>query len=120
MGMAMSRMPVKAVYLDSHMPDENGNYEFTIDCGAVCFGAVYDDQGDLMFIDQYFYTEHFSQDNLSEAISHAELLTVEDRDYPVKAYLLNKNVAGNEWHRFHAIVSDAINPDYFHQKYIGD
>lgn len=120
MAIEMSRLPIKSIYLDSRMPDEDGTYEFTIDCGAVYFGAVYDDQGDLMFIDQYFYTDDFSQDNLTEAISQAELLTVENRDYPVKAYLLNKNVDGNEWHRFHAIVTDSINPDYFHQKYIGD
>lgn len=120
MGIEMSRLPVKAVYLDSRMPDENGTYEFTIDCGAVYFGAVYDDQGDLMFVDQYFYSDDCSHDGLTEAVSHEEMLTVEDRDYPVKAYLLNKDMEGNEWLRFHAVVSEAINPDYFHQKYIGE
>ncbi|MCX7781398.1 MAG: hypothetical protein N2491_10945 [Negativicutes bacterium] len=120
MSIAMSRIPVKAVYLDSRLTDENGTYEFTVDCGSVYFGAVYDQEGELMFVDQYFYSDTFSPDKLTEAISHAELLNVEMRDYPVKAYLLAKNINGNEWVRFHAVVSQNIDPDYFHQKYIGE
>jgi hypothetical protein len=120
MGIEMSRLPIQGVYLDSRMPEGNGTFEFTIDCGSVYFGAVYDDDGDLMFIDQYFYSDTFSQENMTEAINHAELLTVEDRDYPVKGYMLSKDENGDEWLRFHAVVSQKISPDYFQQKYIGD
>ncbi|MDF2928916.1 MAG: hypothetical protein K0Q75_1154 [Anaerospora sp.] len=49
-----------------------------------------------------------------------ELLSVDCRDFPAKAYLLTKEEQGNEWLRFHAIVPDEIDPDYFYQKYLGE
>jgi hypothetical protein len=120
MAMKMSQVPVERIYLDLRTPDVTGQYEFTIDCGAVYFGAVYDDDGTLIAVDQYFYTENFSRDDMEDAIDTNELLFIDNRDYPVKSYLLTKEEGGNEWLRFHAVVPEEINADYFHQKYIGD
>jgi hypothetical protein len=120
MSVKMSQLPVNRVFFDSSSPEEEGQYEFTIDCGAVYFGAVYDDDGTLMTIDQYFFTETFSRDDLDDAIQEHQLLFVDDSDFAAKTYLLIKHIDGNEWTRFHAVVPEAINPDYFHEKYIGE
>ena len=119
MGMKMSRVPVERVFLDSRTPDTTGEYEFTIDCGAVYFGAVYSGEGSLQFVDQYFYTESFSREDMEEAADVTDLMFVDDRDYPVKTYLLTKEDDGNEWLRFHAVVPVVIDPEYFRQKYNG-
>lgn len=116
----MSQIPVKRVYLDSQNANETGNYEFTIDCGAVYFGAVYDNDGDLMTVDQYFYTERNSRDDLESAADSSELLSVDKRDFRSRTYMLTKDDGKNEWIRFHAVVPQDINPDYFHNKYIGE
>lgn len=120
MAMKMNQIPVERIFLDVRTPDIAGGYEFTLDCGAVYFGAVYDDDGSLLAIDQYFYTENFSRDDMEDAIDTRDLLAVDDRDFPSKTYLLSKVEDGNEWLRFHAVVPEEINPDYFHQKYIGE
>lgn len=120
MAMRMSPVPVEGVFLDIRTPDTQGEYEFTVDCGAVYFGAVYDGDGDLLAVDQYFYTEAFSRDDMEETLEIDELLSVDNRDFPVKTYLLSKEEQGKEWLRFHAVVPDQISPDYFYQKYIGD
>ncbi len=119
MSMKMSRVPVSGVFLDSRAPAVTGEYEFTVDCGAVYFGAVYDDDGSLLSVDQYFYSEDFSRDDMEEALDTDELMFVDDRDFPVKTYLLSKEESGSEWLRFHAVVPDGIDPGYFRQKYIG-
>lgn len=59
MTMRMSRVPAERVLFDVRTPTVAGRYEFTVDCGAVYFGAVYNDDGALLAIDQYFYTEEF-------------------------------------------------------------
>lgn len=120
MAMQMTRLPVGKIYMDSRRPDVSGNYEFTIDCGAVYFGAVYDDDGSLVSIDQFFYTDDASREDVDEAVAEDELLLVDQRDFPTKAYMLTKEIKGNEWLRFHAVVPDEINADYFYQKYIGE
>lgn len=119
MTMKMSAVPVERVFLDTRTPAMTGEYEFTIDCGAVYFGAVYSDEGTLQFVDQYFYTESFSRDDMDEALGVDDLLFVDNRDYPVKTYLLTKEDGGDEWLRFHAVVPEEIDPAYFRQKYGG-
>lgn len=118
--MKMSPMEVQRVFFDECSPDRIQQYEFTIDCGAVYFGAVYDSDGTLVSIDQYFYSQEVSRDDLDEAIGEAELLSVDSRDFPVKAWLLTKEDRGVEWLRFHAVVPDEIDPDYFYSKYLGE
>jgi len=120
MSIKMSCVPVRKIYFDSRTPQQDGTFEFTIDCGAVYFGAVYDNDGTLLTIDQYFFTENFSREALNSAVETEDLLTVDDQDYIAKAYLLTKNINGNEWLRFHAVVPEIINPDYFHAKYLGE
>lgn len=120
MTIKMSPVSVERIFFDTRTPDVTGDFEFTVDCGAVYFGAVYNNDGTLRAIDQYFYTEAFSRDDMDEALDTDELLSVEGGDFPVKTYLLSREEGGNEWLRFHAVVPDAIDPDYFHQKYIGE
>lgn len=120
MPMKMSQVPVERIFLDVRTPEATGSYEFTVDCGAVYFGAVYDDDGTLIAIDQYFYTENFSRDDVEDAVDGEEMLFIDNRDFPVKTYLITKAENGTEWLRFHAVVPDEINPDYFYQKYIGE
>lgn len=120
MGIVMNHMPVKNIFLDRRLEETDGSYEFTIDCGSVYFGAVYDQAGDLLFIDQYFYSDDYSREDLSDAIIHKDLLSVEQSDFPVKAYLLTRSWGEQEWLHFHAVVSQNINPNYFETKYIGD
>lgn len=74
----------------------------------------------MQFIDQYFYTPSRSHDDMERESMLKALLQVESDDFPVKAYLLAKEEAGKEWIRFHAIVPQAVNGDYFFQKYIGE
>lgn len=120
MSIHMSQLPVKKICIDVRTLSENGTYEFTVDCDAVYFGAVYDNDGSLQSVDQYFYTDRFSQDDLEGALEEDQLFTVDNRDFPTKTYLLSKNIAGKEWLRFHAVVPCAISPDYFYSKFIGD
>ncbi|WP_425061250.1 hypothetical protein SCACP_20340 [Sporomusa carbonis] len=120
MSIHMSQLPVKKIYIDSRPLSEDGTYEFTVDCDAVYFGATYDNDGKLMSIDQYFYTDRFSRDDLDGAMSDHQLLMLMTDDFPVKAYLLSKNIGGKDWLRFHAVVPCAINPDYFYSKFIGE
>lgn len=116
----MSELPVKKVFLDSETANEDGLFEFTVDCGAVYFGAVYDGDGQLTTVDQYFYTENYSREDLESAAKNVQLLSVDTRDYKPKTYLLTKMESEQEWLRFHAIVPQEINPDYFYQKYVGE
>jgi hypothetical protein len=117
----MDQLPIKRLLLDSHIACEEGLYEFTIDCGAIYFGAVYNSDGDLTNVAQYFYTEACSRDDMQQSIGDKQLLSVDNRDYPVKSYLLTKNDAdGTEWLRFHTIVPQSVDPDYFYQKYVGE
>lgn len=118
--MRMSPVMVDGVFMGREAPAEIGRYEFTVDCGSVYFGAVYNDDGTLMAVDQYFYSDTFSRDDLEEASEEEELLSVDERDFPVKAYLLTRQDRGNEWLRFHAVVPAAIDPDYFQRKYVGE
>ena len=120
MSIHMSQLPVKRICIDGRTLSQDGAYEFTIDCGAVYFGAVYDNDGKLQSVDQFFYSERFSRDDLEGAMQDDQLFTVDDRDFPAKAYLLSKNVSGKDWLRFHAVVPCAISPDYFYNKFIGD
>ena len=120
MTMRMSQLEVERVFLDSRTPEMVSGYEFTVDCGAVYFGAVYDDDGSLLAIDQYFYSKALSRDDVEDALITEDLLLVDDRDFPAKTYLLTKGEGGNEWLRFHAVVPEAIDPAYFQQKYIGE
>lgn len=120
MSMKMSRVPVGGVFLDSRAPTVPSEYEFTVDCGAVYFGAVYDGDGSLLSVDQYFYSQSFSRDNMEEAIGGDDLVFVDDRDFPAKAYLLVRDEGGNEWLRFHAVVPEGIDPGYFRRKYRGE
>lgn len=120
MSIHMSQLPVKRVCLDGHTLSEDGTYEFTVDCGAVYFGAVYNNDGNLQSIDQFFYTDRFSREDLNGAVKDDQLFTVDDYDFPTKAYLLSKKTLGKDWLRFHAIVPCNINPDYFYNKFIGD
>jgi hypothetical protein len=116
----MSQIPVKKVYLNSKITSHIASYEFSIDCGAVYFGAIYDDEGNLQTVDQYFYTERYSRDDLESAAVGSDFLSVDSKDYRARTYLLTKYDGKNEWLRFHAVVPQEINPEYFNQKYIGD
>lgn len=120
MSIHMSQLPVKKVYIDGKTLSEDGAYEFTVDCGAVYFGAAYDNEGKLISVDQYFYTDRFSRDDIEGAMKDDHLLTVDERDFPSKTYLLSKSFSGKEWLRFHAVVPCAINPDYFYNKFMGE
>lgn len=116
----MSQLPVKRVYIDGRNLSEEGTYEFTVDCDAVYFGAVYDNEGNLQSVNQYFYTERFSREDVEGALKDDQLFMVDGHDFPTRAYLLSKNIAGKDWLRFHAVVPCAVNPDYFYSKFIGD
>ncbi|WP_371370691.1 hypothetical protein [Sporomusa aerivorans] len=120
MSIHMSKLPVKRICIDGQTLSEDGFYEFTVDCGAVYFGAVYNNEGQLQAVDQYFYSERFSRDDLEGAMQDDQLYSVDDRDFPAKGYLLSKSVDGKEWLRFHAVVPRAISPDYFYSKFIGE
>lgn len=120
MSIHMSQLPVKRICIDGGTLSEDGIYEFTVDCGAVYFGVTYDNDGELQSVDQYFYSERFSRDDLEGAVKDDQLFTVDDRDFPAKTYLLSKNFSGKEWLRFHAVVPCAISSDYFYNKFIGD
>jgi len=110
-------IPTEQILLNANTPGDN-TFEFTIDCGAVYFGAVYDKNGRLQHIDQYFYTKNASRDDLSSAIALGEEVIVDEDDFPVKAYLLTREDKGEEWLRFHAIAPDQIDTSYFAQKYL--
>jgi hypothetical protein len=113
-------VPINKILLNTHTPGEN-NFEFTVDCGAVYFGAVYDKVGHLQHIDQYFYTEATSRWDLASAISHGDEIIVDDQDFPAETYLVTKEGEdGEEWLRFHAIVPDIIDTNYFAQKYLNE
>ena len=117
--MQMSTMPVKRILLDKRT-SASGTYEFDVDCGAVYFGVVYDGEGNLVSIDQYFYCDTLSSDDMDDAIYSDDLLSVDSKDFLVKAYLLSTDIKGNEWLRFHAVVQEKIDSGYFNQKYIGE
>lgn len=116
----MGKLPIKKVLLNSQTMCNEGEFEFIIDCESVYFNALYDNDGKLQYVDQYFYTEHNSHDDIDSAIDEQEVLGIDDYDFPVKSYLLAKQEHGNEWLRFHAIVPKEVNPDYFQQKYLGE
>ena len=116
----MGQLPVKKILLNSQTASVEGEYEFIIDCESVYFNALYDNDGHLQSIDQYFYTQKRSYEDINRATAEQELLSVDNHDFPVKSYLLAKQEQGNEWMRFHAVVPKAVNPDYFHQKYLGE
>ncbi len=120
MGIQMSFLPVDRILFDSRLPDDNGNFEFILDNGAVYFGTVYDGDGSLLTIDQYFFSRDFCREKMESAIDNRELLQIDISDFPVKTYMLNKNIDGTEWLRFHAVVPSQIDPDYYYQKYIGE
>jgi hypothetical protein len=110
-------IPVDKISLNAHTPGDN-DFAFTIDCGAVYFGAIYDNTGHLQYIDQYFYTENSSRWDLASAVAHGEEIIVDEDDFPVETYLLTKQERGEEWLRFHAVVPDNIDTSYFAQKYL--
>ena len=116
----MGKLPIKKVLLNSQTMTAEGEFEFIIDCESVYFNALYDNDGKLQYLDQYFFTEHRSHDDMDSATREQEFLGVDDQDFPVKSYLLAKEEQGNEWLRFHAVVPKEVNPDYFHQKYLGE
>ncbi|MBP2653494.1 MAG: hypothetical protein H6Q73_1063 [Firmicutes bacterium] len=118
--MRMSTIPIDRTFLDIRTPEVNSNFEFTVDCGAVYFGVVYDGEGMLRNVDQYFYTEDFSRDDMEDALDTNDLMFVDTNDFPCKAYLLTKEAVEGDWVRFHAVVPNQIDPDYYYQKYIGD
>jgi len=120
MATKMGQIPIKKILLNSQTARHDGEYEFIIDCKSVYFNALYDNEGHLQYIDQYFYTDDHSQDDMDMAADGQELLSVDQNDFPVKSYLLSKMTKGNEWLRFHAIVPNAVDADYFHQKYLGE
>lgn len=120
MAIQMTQVAVNRIFLDNSTPADDGSYEFTMDCGAVYFGAVYDSDGALQAIDQYFYCSTFSRDDMDDAMKQEDLLTVDTRDFSVKAYMLTKSINEKEWLRFHAVVPQEIDIDYFFQKYIGE
>lgn len=116
--MKMGQLPVKKILLNSQTENTEGECEFIIDCEAVYFNAVYDHGGKLQCVDQYFYTENHSHEDIETATADQELLHVDDQDFPVKSYLLAKKEEGDEWLRFHAIVPKVIDHEYFYQKYL--
>ena len=112
-------IPVDNISLNIHTPGEN-NFEFTIDCGAVYFGAVYDKNGRLKHIDQYFFTDKASRWDLASAVTHGDEIIIDEQDYGVTAHLVTKQENGEEWLRFHAVVPDIIDTAYFARKYINN
>jgi len=112
-------IPVDHISLNTHTPGSN-NFEFTIDCGAVYFGAVYDNDGRLAHIDQYFFTDNASRWDLASAVSHGDEVVIDEQDFPVSTHLITKKENGEEWLRFHAIVPDIIDTAYFARKYINE
>jgi len=120
MVMKMGQLPIEKVLINSHTACDEGEFEFIIDCESVYFNALYDNDGKLQYVDQYFYTANRSHDDIDSATEEQELLSVDHIDFPVKSYLLAKQEQGNEWLRFHAVVPKEIDPDYFQQKYIGE
>ena len=116
--MKMGQLPVKKVLLHSEAANAEGECEFIIDCEAVYFNAMYDNSGKLQCVDQYFYTENHSHEDIESATAEQELLSVDQHDFPVKSYLLAKNEQGDEWLRFHAVVPKTIDHEYFHHKYL--
>ena len=119
MSIHMNQLSVNRILMDANAA-EAGTFEFAVDCGAVYFGAVYDGDGTLMAVDQYFYSQDFSRDDMEDAVGERQLLSVDSPDFPSKAYLLSREMAGNEWLRFHAVVPETIEPDYFYHKYLGE
>lgn len=119
MTIQMAPISVTRIFLDSDIAEQIGDFEFTIDCGSIYFGAVYDGEGDLQAIDQYFYTESYSLDDLNKAAGNNQLLSVDVKDFQAKTYLLTKMDGEKEWLRFHAVVPQRVDTDYFCQKYIG-
>lgn len=120
MPMKMGQLPVKKVLLNSHTVSSQGEYEFVIDCESIYYNALYDNEGKLQGVDQYFYTDKLSYKDLASATKEQELLSVDENDFPVKSYMLAKREQDKEWLRFHAVVPKTVDPDYFHQKYVGD
>jgi len=118
--MRMSPVPVEGVFMDSRALRASGEHEFTIDCGAVYFGAVYTPDGTLMFVDQYFFSEGFSRGDMAAAQAAADLLAVDGADFPARTFLLTKEEGGSEWLRFHAVVPERIDPAYFRARYGGE
>lgn len=118
MTVKMGELPIKKVLLNSQTANHEGECEFIIDCEAVYFNAIYDNGGQLQCVDQYFYTENHSHDDIESAAAEQELLSVDQEDFPAKSYLLAKQEQGEEWLRFHAVVPKMINHEYFHQKYL--
>ena len=116
----MAQIPVKKVYLNAQSQQQIGIYEFDIDCGAVYFEALYDKDGTLKTVDQYFYAERSLPDSLERVTGDDALLAVDTKDYASKTYMLTKFDGKNEWLRFHAVVPREINPEYFRNKYIGN
>jgi len=116
----MGQLPVKKILINSQTACDEGEFEFIIDCESVYFNALYDNDGKLQCVDQYFYTDQRSHDDIDSATEEQELLNVDNIDFPVKSYLLAKQEHGNEWLRFHAVVPKEVDPDYFQQKYIGE
>lgn len=120
MAIKMGRLPVKKVFFNSKVASDEGEYEFVIDCDSIYFDVGYDNDGNLQFVDQYFYTEHNTHADINCAAEEEALLSVDEYDFPVKSYLLAKQEGGNEWLRFHAVVPKTVDPGYFHQKYLGE
>lgn len=120
MATKMGQIPVKKIFLNSQTISDEGEYEFIIDCESIYFNALYDNDGNLQCVDQYFYTDKLPYDDVESATDSQELLSVDHNDFPVKSYLLAKQEQGNEWMRFHAVVPKVVNPDYFYQKYLGE
>lgn len=116
--MHMSVMPVARIFLDSTTPQGEHRYEFTIDCGAIYFGAMYDAAGRLAAINQFFYTARTSRDDLDSAAGYNQLIAVDRDDFPAKAYMLTREIQAREWLRFHAVVPRTIDPDYWRHKYL--
>lgn len=120
MAMKMGRIPVRRVLLNSQVANDEGEFEFVIDCESIYFDVGYDNAGELQTIEQYFFTGRNSHADIHAAVEEQNLLSVDDSDFPVKGYLLAKQEEGNEWLRFHAVVPKKVDPDYFHQKYLGE
>lgn len=116
--MHMSVLPIARIFLDSTTPQTAEHYEFTLDCGAVYFGAMYDTNGQLAAINQYFYTENTSRDDLNSAMGYNQLISVDKQDFPAKAYLLRRQIKAREWLHFHAVVPQTIDPEYWRRKYL--
>jgi hypothetical protein len=117
MRMKMSRVPVDRVFLDRRGPTVTGECEFTVDCGSVYFGAVYAGDGNLLTVDQYFYSEEFSH-------------TTWRRRSPRVLISWTTGISGEDvllrrgGRRGVAAVprggAEGVDPDYYRQKYIGE